>query len=184
MEGFDTDGKTRHTRTTSSKTEAAREREFEQLYRESYGLVYGYVRARMSNDADTEDIVAEAYLKAARSFSSFDPSRARFGTWVIAIARNCIASHFRKAKPTVALEDAPQESYASDGGQGAVEDLMLATNLLSCLDDDERMLVLMKYREDMRNVDIARELGMNASTVSTMLFRALSKMRKMVERGM
>lgn len=137
----------------------------------------------MSSDADAEDIVSETFLKAARSFSSFDPSRAKFGTWAIAIARNCMASHFRKVQPTAALEDAPQESYAVDGGQGAVEDQLLARNLLSCLDDDERLLVLMKYREDMRNVDIARELDMNASTVSTVLFRALSKMRKVVERG-
>ena len=42
----------------------ARKREFERLYRESYGSVYGYVRARMRDDASAEDVVAEAFCKA------------------------------------------------------------------------------------------------------------------------
>lgn len=155
-----------------------REREFERLYRESYETVFGYVRARMGSNADAEDIVAEAYLHAARSFSSFDSSRAKFGTWVIAIARNCMSSHFRKSRPSVALEEAPETSYAIQGGQGAVDDRLLADQLLACLDDSERELIALKYRDGLRNVDIARVLGMNPSTVSTMLSRALEKMRQ------
>ena len=39
--------------------------EFSRLYRESYPMVYGYVRRRMECDAAAEDIVSEAYLLAA-----------------------------------------------------------------------------------------------------------------------
>ena len=137
----------------------------------------------MANDADTEDIVAEAFLKAARSFSSFDPARAKFSTWVVTIAKNCMISHFRKKRPTTALDDVPQEACAVDGDQEAVENRNLAEQLLSCLDETERELVLYKYRDDMRNVDIARILGMNPSTVSTKLANALAKMRKAFERN-
>ena len=159
------------------------EREFERLYRESYGAVYGYVRVRMSSDVDAEDVVSEAFLKAARSFSTFDPSRAKFGTWVTTIAKNCMISHFRRVKPTMALDDTPQEACKVEGGQGNVDDLLLAKQLLACLDDDERTLIALKYRDGLRNVDIARELNMNASTVSTVLARSLSKMRAWAERN-
>lgn len=162
---------------------SAAEREFEKLYRESYGLVYSYVRARMSSDADTEDVVAEAFMKAARSFSSFDPSRAKFSTWTVTIARNCMISHFRRERATTALDDVPESVAAVDGGQGFVDDRDLALQLLGTLDDDERALVLLKYREDMRNVDIAREMNMNPSTVSTVLARAIAKMRARAERS-
>lgn len=156
----------------------SREREFERLYRESFSTVYGWVRVRMGSDADAEDVVAEAYLHAARAFDSFDPSRAKFTTWVTTIARNCMVSHFRKQRPTTALEDVPETLSAVDGGQGGVDDRLLAKKLLACLDDDERELVALKYRDDMRNVDIAAELGMNPSTVATKLARALGKMRQ------
>ena len=168
----------RHSRLTLLTSKEAREREFAQLYRESYGLVYGFVRARMSSDADAEDIVSEAYLKAARSFSSFDPARAKFSTWVTTIARNCMISHFRKERATAALDDVPESMAAVSGGQEAVDDRDLALQLLAVLADDEREIVLLKYRDGLRNVEIAQELDMNASTVATKLSKALAKMRK------
>ncbi len=152
-------------------------REFEQLYRESYGLVFGYVRSRMHDIDATEDVVAEAFCKAARAFGTFDPARAKFSTWVVTIARNCMISYFRKERMTVALEHLPEQVAAEPAEIGAVEDNDFAMRLLSVLDEDECEIVLLKYREDMRNVQIAQELSMNPSTVATKLSRALAKMR-------
>lgn len=159
-------------------------REFEKLYLESYACVYGYVRARMLSDADAEDVVAEAYLRAARSFRTFDPSRAKFSTWVVTIARNCMATYYRKERPVAAMDEIPESLVAVPGGQGAVDDRDLAYRLLAVLNESERDIVLLKYRDDMRNVDIARHLGLNASTVSTRLASAISKMRKAAEGSM
>ena len=181
FERIATSGKSRHRWAISHADKSDVAREFERLYRESYGGVYGWVRVRMASDADAEDIVAEAYLKAARSFASFDPKRAKFSTWVTTIARNCMVSHFRKQRPMVALEDAPESAFAQDGHEDAACGLATVKQLLACLDDDERELVALKYREGMRNVEIANELGINQSTVSTKLARALSKMRGVAE---
>ena len=152
------------------------EREFTKLYLGSYGIVYNYVRSRMGSD-DAEDVVADAFMLAARSFGSFDPKRAKFSTWVIKIAMNCMASHYRKSHATVDLEEVPEGLFAEQGEEDTVDDRELAHQLLGLLDDEERELVLMKYRDGKRNIEIAQELGMNPSTVSTMLSRALAKMR-------
>ena len=178
-----TSGKARHRRAISPAGRDDDAREFERLYLESYGSVYGWVRVRMPSDADAEDVVSEAYLKAARSFASFDPKRAKFGTWVTAIARNCMVSHFRKQRPAVALEDAPENVFAQDSHENAACDIETVKQLLAYLEDDERELVALKYHEGMRNVEIANELGINQSTISTKLARALSKMREVAERG-
>lgn len=145
--------------------------------------MYGFVRARMSCDADAEDVVSEAFMKAARSFKSFDPARAQFGTWVTAIARNCMISHFRRERPVSSIDDVAEITLAVPGGQNEVDDRDLVKQLLACLNDDERELVAMKYRDGMRNVDIAAELGMNPSTVSTVLACARAKMRACLEGG-
>ena len=155
----------------------SRRREFERLYRESYSLVYNFVCYRMAGDHAAEDVVADAFLQAARNFRSFDPTRSKFSTWVISIAKNCMVSHYRKAKPTVALDDAPQKSLSVEGDQAHVDDRILVTQLLAALEPDVRELVFMKYYEGKRNVEIAEELGMNASTVSTKLADAMHKMR-------
>lgn len=162
-------------------TDANREREFERLYRESYGLVYNYVRCRMADDAATEDVVSEAFCKAARSFSKFDPARAKFSTWVVKIAVNCMNDHYRRVRPASCIDDVPEGAIAQPDAAAGVADRDLVDRLLGALDATERELVLMKYREGYRNVDIAAELGMNASTVATKLAGALAKMRAAYE---
>ena len=164
-------------RTLRSERRRAQEREFERLYRESYGMVYNYVRYRMGDDPAVEDVVADAYLRAARSFSRFNPARAKFSTWVVRIASNCMATHWRREHPTTPLEDVPELRFSQSDATAEVADRDLVDRLLATLSAGERNLVVMKYREGYRNVDIAAELGMNASTVSTKLAKALAKMR-------
>ena len=159
-------------------------REFTRLYRESYPIVYNYVRIRMSDDSATEDVVSEAFLLAARFFDRFDPSRAKFSTWVVKIAINCMRGYWRKSRTTVAIDDLPESTFAVVDEHDALDDRELVTMLLKTLDDRERELVLMKYRDGKRNVEIAEEMGMNASTVSTVLSRAVARMREVYERSL
>ena len=151
---------------------------FERLYRESYSLVYNFVLRRTANRDAAEDVVSEAYLHAARAFDRFDQSRARFSTWVIAIARNCLNDCFAKDVPVTPVDELigelPSHERPLDDN---VTDTLLVERLLSVLDEEERELVFMKYYGGKRNSEIAEALGMNASTVSTKLSRALAKMR-------
>lgn len=156
--------------------------EFTQLYSENFELVYNYVRYRMPGDSAAEDVVSEAFLKAARAFDRFDPTRSKFSTWVIAIAKNCMISYYRKPS-SAPLEAIPPTLVAvTDDEQDSFADAQLAEHLLTLLSDEERELVFMKYYREMRNKEIANELGINASTVSTKLSRAMAKMRAAAER--
>lgn len=158
-----------------------REQEFTKHYRESYGLVYNYVRLRMPNDPAAEDIVAEAFLQAARHYENFDPRRAKFSTWVIKIASNAMISYWRKNKPTSGLDDLPEKIVSQPAEQEHLIDREFVDQLLSTLGETEREIVVMKYREGYRNIEIASRLDMNPSTVSTKLANALAKMRAIAE---
>lgn len=153
------------------------ERSFEALYRESYDRVYSYVYLRMGGDSAVDDVVSEAYLKAARAFDCFDPTRAKFSTWVIGIAINAIIDYWRRNRATVTLDDVPEAVFAVNDETDTMADRELVGQLLSVLTPEETDLVLMKYRDGKRNVDIATELGMNPSTVASRLFKAIRKMR-------
>lgn len=170
--------------TNEQPSSADDERAFTQLYLESYSLVYNYVFRRMGGSAAAEDVVAEAFLLAARSFARFDPSRAKFSTWVTRIALNCMASHYRREHELVSLDELPDVFPSGEDEQAAFDNQDLATRLLAVLDDDERQIVLKKYRDGMRNVEIAAELDMNASTVSTVVSRAVAKMRTAAEKSL
>lgn len=158
--------------------------EFERLYRDAYPLVYNYTYRALANRPSAEDVTSEAFLKAAQSFGRFDSSRAKFSTWVVAIARNCIADYWHKNKQDAPLENVSEAVCAVDDDHAEQAcDADLVQRLLETLSLDERELVFMKYYEGKRNSEIAEELDMNASTVSTKLARALARMRVVAERS-
>ena len=53
----------------------------------------------------------------------------------------------------------------------------MVRDLLKVLTDEERELVYLKYWEELSNKEIAQRLDLNASTVSTQLWRANQKMK-------
>ena len=168
------DGKP-HLRVVHGKDDPA---EFVRLYRENYERVRNYVLYRMAGSSDAEDVVAEAFLKAARAFHRFDSERSSFSTWVISIARNCVADYWRKLRIASPIDDAPESMFAAnDEYPGLDESKLRVQELLVRLNPDERELVYMKYYAEMKNVEIAEKLGMNASTIASKLQRALQKMR-------
>ena len=181
-----TDGKsklrvirTRRTAGARQADETSRAAEFERLYRESYPMVYGRTLFRLRDEEAARDVTAEAFLRAARNFESFDPSRAKFSTWVCTIAANCAIDYLRRHKDSTPLEDVPESVFAtSDEPSRHVADADLAQRLLAHLDERDREIVYLKFCEEWTNSEIAQELGMNASTVATRVHRALEKMRE------
>ena len=159
------------------------EERFEALYLESYDVVYNYAYYRLLNRQAAEDVVSETYLRAARSFRRYDPTRAKFTTWVCSIARNCATDYQRKQPALMLLGDdmtALDMNPQEDQYPALDEDAELCQRLLSVLADENREIVFMKYYLGMRNTEIAERLGMNVSTVATKLQRSLDKMRKAV----
>ena len=151
---------------------------FEALYKAYSKKIYYFALQNTGSEAAAEDITSEAFLKAARNFGRFDATRAKFSTWVVAIARNCITDFYRKNRPEAPLDDSIAVTLVTESSHEerlCNEDLV--KQLLETLDPNERQLIFMKYYEGKSNVIIAEELAMNPSTLSTKLSRAISKMR-------
>ena len=162
--------------------EVDRAAEFERLYLASYPIVYGRTLFCMRDAEAARDVTSEAFLRAARFFDAYDPSKAKFSTWVVSIARNCIVDYYRSHKEHVLIDDVPDSMLVGEGDHaGQVADADLAHRLLAVLDEEDREIVFMKFCEEWSNVEIAEELGMNPSTVATRVQRAIAKMRSAVE---
>ena len=82
----------------------AGEREaFDQLYARYVGRVFRFVDTRLRNRADVEETTQEVFINVFTALGSFR-AEAPFAAWVLGIARNTIASRFKKKhRPTVPL---------------------------------------------------------------------------------
>jgi RNA polymerase sigma-70 factor (ECF subfamily) len=69
------------------------------LYRKHTGPLYAYVSRRVGGDRTlAEDIVQDAWLRAVATW----PRRGtpdQPGAWLVRVARNLLASHFRRRRP-------------------------------------------------------------------------------------
>ncbi|MDQ0058767.1 RNA polymerase sigma factor SigZ [Paenibacillus harenae] len=142
----------------------------ETLWEGYYAHVRNYVRQKISNRADTEDIVQNIFIKAHEGLVYLkDDDKAR--AWLFQIARNCIVDYYRKMKKTEELpeqQEAEEESN-SDYSTEAAADLV---TILPFLPE--------KYREAIELTDLK---GMSQKQLSELLGISYSGVKSRVQRG-
>ena len=62
----------------------------EKIYMEYGGKVLRYVRSKISDPQDAEDVCASVFLKVQRGLSAYDDSRSSLSTWIYSIAHNAV----------------------------------------------------------------------------------------------
>ena len=157
---------------------------FEDLAMPLFDSLYNFARWLSRDSNDAEDLVQETYLKALRSFASFQ-SGTNFRAWIFQILRNTFLSSRSKLerRMTVAMES------EEDGAGLAVENvtpetiLMNRTNsqlLQRAIDDlpvHYREALLLCEVEEMSYQEIAGILSIPVGTVMSRLARARRAIR-------
>ncbi len=80
---------------------------FAELYRRHVSRVYRYLLARTGNEQDAQDLTAQTFLSALEAMPGYQ-GRSKFSTWLLGIAHNKAADHFRRQRPVVPLDDLPE----------------------------------------------------------------------------
>lgn len=159
---------------------------FEELAMPLFDPLYNFARWLVCNSNDAEDLVQETYLKAWRSFASFQPGT-NFRAWMFQILRNTFLSSCAKLerRMTVALD-----SEEEDGPELAVETETPETILMNRSNSElvERAIgdLPMHYREalllceveEMSYQEIAEVLSIPIGTVMSRLARARRGVRQ------
>ena len=130
------------------------------------------------NESDALDVVQEV---AYRSFKKIDTLKnpEYFKTWLIKIAITCSIDLVRKNKKVVQLKPEHEEFLGSED-----EDVSLSITLQELLDElneDEKSVVILKFYEDYSFKEIAELLDIPLGTAKSILYRALSKLRKEIK---
>ena len=161
-------------------------RQFVQLYDEYFERVYRYARYRLEDHALAEDMTALTFERALKHLNDFDQRRGSFGSWLFTIARNLINNHLRDERKRTCIS---LDSYVDHLGKTASpEDKYLQvetqTELLAaiaCLNARDRDLLSLKFGASLTNRRIAEITGLSENNVGVIVFRALHKLRKMLD---
>ncbi|MDO8804922.1 MAG: sigma-70 family RNA polymerase sigma factor [Elusimicrobiota bacterium] len=138
--------------------------------------IYSFALRLLKDPVAAEDAAQEAFVKAFRALSSYNPARP-FSSWLFRIAHNACMDALRAGNKTVSLdgEDFPDLPDRSAGVEDMVADSLDAERieaLLASLPPLYSEVLLLAYREDMGPAEIARVIGAPEGTVKARLFRA------------
>lgn len=137
--------------------------------------MYRAARALLSSDADAEDAVSEAILRAWQAFGRLRDEKALKG-WLIKITVNCAYEHHRRGAHVTYTDDLePLAGGAEDKHDFTLWDAVCA------LPEDYRVATVLFYYEDMTTAEIAKTLGVREGTVRSRLSRARNRLRTMLE---
>jgi RNA polymerase sigma-70 factor (ECF subfamily) len=145
---------------------------FELLVRRHAGPLLAFCRGIVRDGSEAEDRVQEAFVKAYRALSRFDPARP-FASWLYKIAQNVCrdALRGRKEASLPPGHPAPRPPLAGDA-LGRLDDA------LEVLPAKHRMVLHYKYRLGMNAAEIAAQLGLSHEDVRVTLHRAIRTLRE------
>ena len=151
--------------------------EKERLYTEYRGKVTSYIRSRIYNESDVEDLCEDVFVKAFSCADDYDPSKASVGTWIYTITKNTVIDYCRRARPTEEIpEDVPGDSSPEDEVTNA-EMLRELAGALEDLPDELTDVIVLHYYDRMPLTEIAGTLGISYGMVKIRHNKALSALR-------
>jgi RNA polymerase sigma-70 factor (ECF subfamily) len=145
-----------------------------------------HLMLRMTNDReDAYDLTMEAFGKAFTRMGSYVPNYA-FSTWLYKIAVNNCIDHVRKKRLTVLsiderMDEEGQQDYSSTlhatglNPEEAVireQRIGLMRQVLGRLNEKYRIMIELRYFQELSYDEIATELDIPLGTVKAQLFRA------------
>ena len=145
---------------------------FGRLYEEVYKDLYHFALYLLNHAQDAEDIVAETVLDAYRSIANLKKEES-FRAWIFKILSNKCRMK-RKEYLNKEMELDPEMEGESKNFE-ETGDLQIA---MSCLDEEERLIINLIVIAGYKSGEVASMLHMNANTVRSKLSRAYEKLRK------
>jgi RNA polymerase sigma-70 factor, ECF subfamily len=134
----------------------------------------GWLRHRLGNAADAEDLLQEVFLKAMRQGERFcEIANAR--AWLYEVARNALADRLRLARNTVEL---PEDLSAEAEAPATVDSLAACLpRVLSELSVDDREAITLCDLEGLSQEEYARRKGLSLSGAKSRIQRARKRLR-------
>ena len=159
--------------------------DFEELYDSLYDKIYRYTYTILLNREDAEDIVAETFLSAYRSYDRFDSEKATPQAWLVAIAHNYAVNLVRSAayRRRAAPETVPEEADPSHDFVGKIETEDLVSRLYARLTEEEREFLNLRYVMEFRDAEVGELLGLSPKTVNKRYQRLLEKCRRLLSQS-
>ena len=153
---------------------------FAQLYEATVERVYRYLRARLTEPADAEDVTTEVFMQAMKSLPSYKSRGTPLIAWLFRISHNQAVNYMKKTArrketplmETAAAYDAPEEEVLEQVRFNE------AVQAMDALTDLQRQVLHLRFAADLSIAEVAKVMRRKEGAVKFLQYSALRALRR------
>lgn len=149
--------------------------EFEILLEKCRSAVERYVRYRISDVSDSEDVLQETFFAAFRQFERLR-NRAHFKAWLIGIAKNKCSDYYRSKREYVRIDELPEAELVQS--RCGLMEYSPVSETIERLGEKDRQILQLCYYDGLPQNEIAAKLNIPTGTVKSRLNTARNNFKK------
>jgi RNA polymerase sigma-70 factor (ECF subfamily) len=155
--------------------------DFTQLVADNQSMVFSLALRFLRNREVAEELAQDVFLQCFRQLDRIE-DEAHASSWLrrAVCHRSIDELRKRRFRPAIGLDEVPEPAAAA-----GLPDMLLRDRirgLVDALPEKARMVVALRYQEDMAPAEIAEALDMPVSTVKSHLHRSLTLLRGRLEK--
>ncbi len=166
---------------------------FAELYRRTYPTVLKFALYRLGKRPLAEDIAQETFVRALRRIDRFAWNGTDVAAWLITIARNLVADHFKGShfQRCVLVDEVVGHDQLDASPEGDPENAVVQhfTNLrvarrIKELTPEQQECIVLRFFQGLPVAETARTMGITEGAAKALQYRALRKLAKLLDLDM
>ena len=153
------------------------------IYTQYRDKVFGFVRSKIVNQTEAEDIVQTVFLNVYSNLDKYDETKASLSTWIYTITRNTVYDYLKEKRdhPVLELIENTEESEEKTDdsllNQEALEELACA---LQKLPQNQRDIIILIYYKNLDRRKVAEMFGMTYGQVRYLHDKAMKRLGELL----
>ena len=155
---------------------------FGDIYDQFVEAIYRFIRFRVSDAEEAQDLTQQVFLEAWQSLPRFQIGRS-FPAWIFAIARFKVIDYYRRHRSTADIDTvtdlaSPTDLLSDTDTRLEVQKVLAA---LEHLPENYRTIVELRLVHDLDYAEISHLVGKSETTLRVAFKRGLDKLRSYLD---
>ncbi len=169
-----------------ARAKAGEQAAFADLYEEYAAPIYRFIKIRISQTDQAEDILQETFFKAWQALPKLKLEALNFSAWLYRIARNLVNDHYRRVYRRPAQEDIDEHLELAaeveiEGDLDQTMEIAKVRTMLPKLKTEYQQVIELRFIQEFSIAETAKVLKRSPVAVRLLQYRALARLRLLLD---